>query len=81
MGILIIVIIILLLVTIFSVQNAAPVAISFFFWKFTGSLAIVVFLSVLIGIIIGSILMLFFQRSGKHGIHKNKQEITGKEGF
>jgi len=73
MSILAIVIIILLFVTIFSVQNAAPVAISFFFWKFAASLAIVVFLSLLIGVIIGSILVFSFRTS------KNKQTYTGRE--
>jgi lipopolysaccharide assembly protein A len=60
MNILILVIIILLPVTAFSVQNAGPVAISFFFWKFEASLAIIVFLSVLIGAVIGSIITFFF---------------------
>ncbi len=46
------VLVIIALVAVFSVQNAAPVTISFFFWKFEASLAIVVFLSVLSGIII-----------------------------
>jgi lipopolysaccharide assembly protein A len=70
MNILILVIIILIPVTLFSVQNAGPVAISFLFWKFEASLAIVVFLSVLIGVIIGSIITFFFKTS------KNK-EING----
>ena len=73
MSILIVVIIILLLVTIFSVQNAAPVAISFFFWKFAASLAIVVFLSVLIGVIIGSILVFSLR------ISRNKQTCAGNK--
>lgn len=50
---LIIVLIIITVVTVFSVQNAIPVVISFFFWKFEASLAIVLFLSVLAGVIIG----------------------------
>jgi len=69
MSILVIIIIILSLVTIFSVQNAAPVAISFIFWKFEASLAIVVFLCVLIGAVIGSIIMFYIKSS------KNKQII------
>jgi HEAT repeat protein/uncharacterized integral membrane protein len=51
-----IVLIIILLVAIFSVQNAIPVIISFFFWRFEASLAIVIFLSVLIGLITGVII-------------------------
>jgi len=50
---LIIVLIIIAVVTVFSVQNAIPVVISFLFWKFEASLAIVLFLSVLAGVVIG----------------------------
>jgi uncharacterized integral membrane protein len=53
MGIIIVILIIIVLVALFSVQNAAPVAISFLFWKFQASLAIVIFLCVLAGIAIG----------------------------
>ena len=52
---LIIVLAIIVVVTVFSVQNAIPVAISFLFWKFEASLAIILFLSVLAGVIIGVI--------------------------
>ncbi|HMK60011.1 MAG TPA: LapA family protein [Dissulfurispiraceae bacterium] len=38
-----------LLVALFSVQNATPVVIAFFFWKFEASLAVVIFLSALTG--------------------------------
>ncbi len=48
-----IIFIIIILVAIFSVQNAIPVTITFFFWRFEASLAIVIFLSVLTGLIIG----------------------------
>jgi uncharacterized integral membrane protein len=49
---LIIVLIIIAVVTVFSVQNAMPVVISFLFWKFEASLAIVLFFSVLAGVVI-----------------------------
>lgn len=49
----IILLIIIAVVTVFSVQNAIPVAISFLLWKFEASLAIVLFLSVLTGVVIG----------------------------
>lgn len=52
---LIFVLIIITVVTVFSVQNALPVVISFLFWKFEASLAIVFFLSVLAGVVIGVI--------------------------
>lgn len=58
------------LVTIFSVQNASPVAVSFLVWRFDASLAIVIFLSVLCGILIAVV----FSFSGKlrHSVKKGK---------
>jgi len=71
MGALILIIILLAIVTIFSVQNAAIVTISFIFWKFEASLAIVIFLSVLLGVIVGGIIVLSIRAS------KKKQNHTG----
>jgi len=53
----ILLLIIVVIVSIFSVQNAMPVAITFLFWKFEASLAIVIFLSVLSGIMTGAIII------------------------
>lgn len=50
--------VIVALVTIFLVQNASPVAVSFLFWRFDASLAIVIFLSVLSGILFAAIFLL-----------------------
>lgn len=58
---LIIAIIIVLIVAVFSVQNAAPVSISFLFWQFQSSLAIIIFLCVVSGIAIGSVLTLLIR--------------------
>jgi uncharacterized integral membrane protein len=49
----IIALVIIVFVAIFSVQNAAPVSISFLAWQFQASLAIVIFLCVLSGIVVG----------------------------
>lgn len=57
----VLVLIIMALVAIFSVQNAIPIAISFFFWKFEASLAIVIFLSVLTGLVTGLIIAFLFR--------------------
>ncbi len=57
----VIAIIIILIVSVFSAQNADPVSISFFAWKFHASLALVIFLCVLSGIIIGVTLTLLFR--------------------
>lgn len=61
-------------VTIFSVQNASPVAVSFLFWRFDASLAIVIFLSVLSGIFMAVI----FSLSGKlrHSVNKQNKIET-----
>jgi uncharacterized integral membrane protein len=42
----------LVIVIIFSVQNAVPVTVAFYNWRFEASLAIVVFLSALAGMVI-----------------------------
>ncbi len=52
MYLLLIVAAIITIVVIFSIQNAAPVIVTFFFWKFEASLAIVVFLSLVAGVLI-----------------------------
>jgi uncharacterized integral membrane protein len=46
---------VIIIVAIFSVQNASPVTITFFFWKFEASLAIIVFLAALCGLVAGLI--------------------------
>jgi uncharacterized integral membrane protein len=53
----IVVAVIVALIAAFSIQNAAPVAISFLFWRFQASLAIAIFLSTLCGVIAGAILV------------------------
>jgi len=69
----IIAVIIISLVTVFSVQNAAPVVLSFMFWRFEASLAIVVFLSSFSGIIIGAIVSTLMRAKTK-----KKTEIRSK---
>ena len=50
---LVVVIIMLAIVVLFTAQNAGPVAVSFFVWKFEASLAIVIALSLLSGMLVG----------------------------
>lgn len=64
---------IVILVAIFSTQNSQPVSFSFLLWKFQASLAIVVFLSVLSGIVMG-ILAAFFIR-----VSKKRKKMVRKE--
>lgn len=56
------ILIIIAIVALFSVQNAAPISVSFLAWKFEASLAIVIVLCVFIGIIIGATIALFLRR-------------------
>jgi uncharacterized integral membrane protein len=68
MGILIIALLIVAVVAIFTIQNALPVSIMFLFWKFQASLAIVIFLSVLTGVVIASIIFFWLR------IRRNRRE-------
>lgn len=61
MSVLILALLIIAVVAVFSAQNALPVSIVFLFWKFQASLAIVIFLSVLIGAVIASIIFLWLR--------------------
>ncbi|MGD0487887.1 MAG: LapA family protein [Syntrophorhabdales bacterium] len=51
MFILCIAVLVIAAVVIFSVQNAAPVSVAFLMWKFGASLAVIVFLAFVIGIV------------------------------
>lgn len=57
MVIIIILLVLVVIVAVFSVQNALPVAITFFFWKFEASLAIILFLTVITGMIAGALIV------------------------
>lgn len=72
---LIITLIIIAVVTVFSVQNAIPVVISFLFWKFEASLAIILFLSVVAGVVIGVIAASRFRMN----LSKEKQNSIDRE--
>jgi uncharacterized integral membrane protein len=76
MSAILIVVIISILVAVFSAQNAAPVAVSFLSWHFDASLAIVVLLSFLTGMIIGMVLLsvIRLRRSSR----KKKEHETEK---
>ncbi len=52
-----IIILIVAVVTVFSVQNAAPVAVTFLAWQTHASLAIIIFLAVAAGAVLGVAVM------------------------
>jgi len=70
---LLIVIIAVSVMVLFSVQNAAPVVVSFLSWKFGASLSVIIVLSVLIGILIGGTAASFWRL--KRSI-KNKKNLA-----
>ena len=78
MGTVILVIIIAVLVTVFSVQNAMPVSISFLAWQFGASLAIIALLFFLAGMITGAV-MLFWIRV-RRNIRKKRLEAKETAG-
>jgi len=57
MAMLIVFILLIIAVVIFSVQNAAPVAVSFLRWRFDASLALVIFFSASAGLLLGVLIM------------------------
>ena len=70
MGILVLVIVLVVAVVLFSVQNAAPVAVTFLFWGFDASLAVVIFLALVSGIVLGSAITLWSRRRPKEEQHR-----------
>ncbi len=54
---LVFVIVIIVAVAAFSAQNATPVAVTFLAWHFEASLALVIVLSLLIGMVVGMALL------------------------
>jgi uncharacterized integral membrane protein len=60
---------------LFSVQNAAPVVVSFLSWKFEASLAVIILLCVLVGILIGGATASFWRL--KRSLKKRKAVEQG----
>ena len=67
---------------IFSAQNGATVTLSFITWKFTASLAIIVFLAVLAGMVIMGLLWIgaSFGKSVRRGAKSPDGLTTTKNG-
>lgn len=72
MVILVIVLLIVAFVIVFSVQNAAPVAVTLLFWKTEASLAIIIFLSVITGVLLGVSAMSYWMF--KRAVQAKKQK-------
>jgi uncharacterized integral membrane protein len=76
MATIIILLIALFLVSIFSVQNAIPVTITFLFWKFEASLAIVIFLCAVLGMIAGAIIASLLRAKAPPRKVTNDNQVT-----
>ncbi|TFG36480.1 MAG: LapA family protein [Nitrospirales bacterium] len=76
MATIIILLIALFLVSIFSVQNAVPVTITFLFWKFEASLAIVIFLCAVCGMIAGAIIVSLLRAKAPAKEVKNDTQVS-----
>jgi putative membrane protein len=72
------VVILIAVVVIFSVQNASPVALSFLFWHFEASLAIVILLTLMIGMIIGMAILSWSRL--KRAMRKKKEQPGERAG-
>lgn len=72
-------ILIVTVVVIFSVQNAMPVVVGFLAWKFEASLAVIILLSVLMGMLLGGLMVSFwrFKRSQRDKKTKDQISIAG----
>ncbi len=79
----IIVVIIAVIVTLFSVQNAMPVSISFLAWQFDASLAIITLLFFLAGMVTGAVMLLWIRvrRSMRKRRTEAKDAAGQKAGF
>ncbi|OPY66673.1 MAG: hypothetical protein A4E57_02693 [Syntrophorhabdaceae bacterium PtaU1.Bin034] len=71
------IILVVAIVAIFSVQNATPVAVWLFNWQFNASLAIVIFLAVLTGMLIAS--MFFVSLRIRKSLTKKGREAKRNE--
>lgn len=70
----VVLLVLILLVAIFSVQNAVPISITFFFWRFEASLAIIVFLSAICGLIAGVVMAMLIRTKSK-GQKEEKRQV------
>jgi len=70
-----VVVIAIIIAVIFSIQNAGPVAVSFLSWHFDASLAMVIALSFLAGMIIGMVILAGIRMSSSA---RKKKSMAGK---
>jgi putative membrane protein len=69
---------IIAVVATFSAQNATPVAVSFLSWHFEASLAVVIVLSLLVGIVTGMVLLSWIRLKRSMSQKKSSGEERSK---
>ena len=76
----ILLVILIAVAVIFSVQNASPVALSFLSWHFEASLAIVILLTLVVGMILGMAILSLsrLRRSMRKKREQGKQTESSK---
>ncbi len=72
------VVIVMAVIVVFSVQNASPVALSFLIWHFQASLAIVILLTLVTGMLIGMAILSWTRL--RKSMNKNKERSAGTAG-
>jgi lipopolysaccharide assembly protein A len=77
----VIVLLVAIMAVMFAAQNSAPVAISFFSWSATGSLSLLLIITLSIGIVIGVLIMApsVFRRSIQSSGLRRKLHRSEKE--
>ena len=76
----ILLVIVIAVAVIFSVQNASPVALSFLSWHFEASLAVVILLTLVVGMILGMAILSLsrLRRSMRKKKEQGKQTGSSK---
>jgi len=70
-------ILLLVAVAVFSVQNAAPIAVHFVVWDFTASAALVIQLAALLGALVGLMVGMYSARTAR----RNREIAEAERGY
>jgi lipopolysaccharide assembly protein A len=71
---LVLALVVLIIVVLFSVQNAVPVSVSFLIWSFQSSLAIIIALCLLAGMVAGGIIASLMGMKRSRAVKKQEGE-------
>jgi putative membrane protein len=77
---LILALVVALLAVVFALQNATSIAVSFLFWKFTGSLALVLIISLAAGALITLLALSPGLLRGRISMRKLRKQLDEVEG-